>query len=261
MYVTVLAGISFSYVFVRLDAMGYDAAPTLFDRGTAKVTEFLPKVSLFSFQRPTSAVATHDWRCVRGELMKVLVGGASSAHHEYALMLAITDGPGAERVIRRFRVGMSSLTPDGVAALWEYLRRYMQYEGPALTEKGVLRAYEEPRLPLWRMWFRLQAFLGPDVDMYDFNSNNFSRIFSVFFALLMPLLFPFTAIFGFGGWLANKLRTTMEWPEQIIAGAGRGSGPRQSKDSFARHANINGNALGQLAGSIVQVVGDFKGNA
>lgn len=220
MYATFLIGLAFSYIFIRLDGTGYDAAPTLLNRSNATVTEFLPKISLLSFRRPTFTVATHDWRCVRGELMKVLVGGASNAHHEYALMLAVTDKPGSERVIRRFRVGMSSLSPDGVAALWEYLRRYMQYEGPALTEKGTLRAYEEPKLPLWRMWFRLQAFLGPDVNLYNFSGSGLAKVVSFFFAFLAPLVFPFTAILGFGGWVANQLRTPMEWPEKIIAEVG-----------------------------------------
>lgn len=227
MYATVLIGVSFSYIFIRLDATGYDASPTLFNRGNATVIEFIPKISLFSFRRPTFTVATHDWHCVRGELMKVFVGGASNAHHEYALMLAVTDRPGSDRVIRRFRVGLSSLTPDAAAALWEYLRRYMQYEGPALSEKGTLRAYEEPKLPLWRMWFRLQAFLGPDVNLYNFKASGFAFAFSTFFALLMPFTFPFAAILGFGGWLANQLRASMEWPDQIIADAG---GPALSEE-------------------------------
>ena len=215
-----LLGFLTAYFFIRVDGTGYDVAPVLFNRGKLTVSEFLPKVSLFSFQRSTFTVATHDWACVRGEIMKTLVGGASNAHHEYALMISVTDRPGATRVVRRFRVGMSYLTPDGPASLWEYLRRYMQYEGPPLTEKGMLRGYEERKLPLWRMWFRLQPFLGPDVSWYDFKGDGFMKVFSLVFALLMPFVFPITALFGFGGWLANQLKTPMEWPQQIIVDAG-----------------------------------------
>lgn len=205
--------------FIRVDAMGYEVIPTLFNRGNRTISQFLPEGKFFSLKRADFSIATSSWECVRGEMIKVFVGAPSAMHYDYVLMLAITDTPGSNRVVRRFRVGMNQGSPGDVAALWEYLRRYMQNEAPALAPGEKPRAYETPRLPLWRMWFRMQAFLGPDTDLYSWKSG-LGIVASSVGAFLAIGSFPFLLFMGFGAWLSNMLKVPMEWPAQIVADAG-----------------------------------------
>ena len=140
---TFLAAVCAGVTSLRIGLFSYRDEPILFNRKTRKIHVFARKVRMSRpWLRWPLSIRTYDWECVVGEIYGGfrLLGG-SLPTTRYRLVLTVHDAPTGHgkkpNVIDRIIVGAEEQGMDSCACRWEFIRSYMEENGPPL------RPYDE----------------------------------------------------------------------------------------------------------------------
>lgn len=230
-----LGGVIPSVLFFRTDFVGYRYEPILFDRATRQVHVFTSQKvwwKLWSWGRQPFKVDSYPWDCIRGEVVKVVsASGMGTARLMYALVFNVTEEPGSDVVVARFGTGVPSVYDGGgeQVALWEHVRRFMQDNGPHLSEGDSL--YQESGHDLWPSLWWWQPLLGPGSREFWITPM---WLLTIPFGLLMMFLLPFTFIGGVVRWLAWQCKAKPRWPARVLDAVGADAAAHRSTKSSGR---------------------------
>ena len=125
--------------------------PLVFNRKTRKVYTFAPQVPELTpswatlrahFKPWPMQIVEYDWDCLEAEYFEstVLIGNVVKTNR--VLQLYARESPGSNTVVGGFVLGSPLMVGREVAMdVWEYIRRYMQENGPVLCQS------DQPALP------------------------------------------------------------------------------------------------------------------
>lgn len=212
-----------NFLFIQVDWVGYRYEPILFDRGSSKVHIFrsagLPwwQLGWNLFGRPRSEVQSFDWACVDAEVVTFTIFTGQVPRRESALVLSIKESPDGDVEIQRVGVGPSFAYGDVASPIqrWEYVRRFMQGEGPAWAP-GEVR-YKDFGVTFWESLTLMQPLIGPGSSKYWAKGP----LMWIGGAVCL-IAFPLSAYIGLNRYLSFRLKRAPKWPDDIRASIGVG---------------------------------------
>lgn len=209
--------------FIQAEFVGFRYQPVLVNRGLGQVHVFvghmLPWWQWFwkLWGRGGWEVQTYDWRCIRAEVIQFTILAGQVPRRESALVFAVTDAPGSNKVIQRFGVGPTSAYGDidSLVRRWEHIRRFMQGEGPVWVEGDA--KFQDFAVSFWDAATFLQPLFN---QMFKDNRENPRHwwIWPLGVAALVGL--PLTASIGLVRWLSYKLNAEPVWPKDVLESLG-----------------------------------------
>jgi hypothetical protein len=216
--------LSFFAFAMRFELFSIQNQSVIFDKKNRKVYRvFRDTPSIVSYCKnaykaafspwPITATSS-DWDCLDFiQLRKtVMMGGVPSTMHGLGVM--VRESKDSHTFIDSFTVGNAiAMGENGPPALFEYIRRYMEENGPALPAGDKIA---QPRPNSW--WQSLGAVspIGPNWRAWWGESP----ILFCIIVLSYPLTFPFILPWSIFNWLANKTAITLEWPDDVKASWG-----------------------------------------
>jgi len=210
-------------IFVQEDWTGYRYEPVLFDAPARRVHIFkslgMPwwQLGWNLFGRPRSEVQSFDWACVDAEVVTFTIFTGQVPRRESALVLSIKESPGGSVEIQRVGVGPSFAYGDVTSPVqrWEYVRRFMQGEGPAWAP-GEVR-YKDFGVTFWESLTLMQPLIGPGSSKYWAKGP----LMWIGGAVCL-IAFPLSAYIGLNRYLSFRLKRAPKWPDDIRASIGAG---------------------------------------
>ena len=165
---------SFSVLFRVLLLMPSDF-PVIFNKSTREVWVAVPKMPSFVriFELSPVAFERHSWSSLKPRTYRILevTPGASSARWTYILTLVFGQEDDPRKVACETNIGFKGWGDDfELLQLWEHIRRYMNDEGPALSQGEEFKTFSTGRLPkfpdeamaaLGRKLSESEAWAGP----------------------------------------------------------------------------------------------------
>ena len=219
--------------FIQYDFVGFRYQPVLVNRGLGQVHVFvghmLPWWQWFwkLWGRSGWEVQTYDWRCIRAEVIQFTIFSGQVPRRESALVFAVTDAPGSNKVIQRFGVGPTSAYGDIDSMLrrWEHIRRFMQGEGPVWVAGDA--KFQDFAVSFWDAATFLQPLFNPMFKDLREQARHW-WIWPLGVAALIGL--PLTVPIGLVRWLSYKLNAEPVWPKDVLQSLG---GPELSDEQLA----------------------------
>jgi hypothetical protein len=210
--------------FVQIDFVGFRYQPVLVNRGLGQVHVFvgqmLPWWQWFwkLWGRSGWEVQTYDWRCIRAEVIQFTIFAGQVPRRESALVFAVTDAPGSNKVIQRFGVGPTSAYGDidSLVRRWEHIRRFMQGEGPVWVAGDA--KFEDFAVSFWDAATFMQPLFNPMFKDLRDSPRHWWWIWPLGVAALIGL--PLTAPLGIVRWLSYKLNAEPVWPKDVLQSLG-----------------------------------------
>jgi hypothetical protein len=210
--------------FTQAEFVGFRYQPVLVNRGLGQVHVFvgqmLPWWQWFwkLWGRSGWEVQTYDWRCIRAEVIQFTIFAGQVPRRESALVFAVTDAPGSNKVIQRFGVGPTSAYGDIDSMLrrWEHIRRFMQGEGPVWVAGDV--KFQDFAVSFWDAATFLQPLFNPMFKDLRENPHHWWWIWPLGVAALIGL--PLTVPMGLVRWLSYKLNAEPVWPKDVLQSLG-----------------------------------------
>lgn len=204
--------------FFRSDLFAYRDEPLLFDRQNRKVHVFRHERR---WRKPFSAwparVTTYAWDNVTGEVHGgVQPIGASTVAVRYRLFGVVKDGEGRQSADKeeRFIIGPEESSVSDCVARWEHIRRYMEENGPAVSEQDDLK-YDR------RFSHRQALAIGLWVLHEGFYDNFAQRpTWPVLGTVLQILLLPLCLLIALASWLARASSRDPRWPREVLESLG-----------------------------------------
>ena len=208
---------------IQIDFVGFRYQPVLVNRGLGKVHVFvshmLPWWQWFwkLWGRSGWEVQTYDWRCIRAEVIQFTIFSGQVPRRESALVFAVTDAPGSNKVIQRFGVGPTSAYGDIDSMLrrWEHIRRFMQGEGPVWVAGDA--KFQDFAVSFWDAATFLQPLFNPMFKDLREQARHW-WIWPLGVAALIGL--PLTVPIGLVRWLSYKLNAEPVWPREVLQSLG-----------------------------------------
>ncbi len=170
-----LFGLStFSVLFRGMVLMPSDF-PVIFNRKTRDVWVAIPKMPSFIriFEVHPVKFERHSWASLRPRTYRIfeVTPGASSARWTYILTLVFGQEGDPRKVACEMNIGFKGWGDDfELLQLWEHIRRYMNDEGPVLSQGEEFKTFSTGRLPkfpdeamaaLGRKLSESEAWAGP----------------------------------------------------------------------------------------------------
>jgi hypothetical protein len=210
--------------FIQYDFVGFRYQPVLVNRGLGQVHVFvghmLPWWQWFwkLWGRSGWEVQTYDWRCIRAEVIQFTIFSGQVPRRESALVFAVTDAPGSNKVIQRFGVGPTSAYGDidSLVRRWEHIRRFMQGEGPVWVAGDA--KFEDFAVSFWDAATFMQPLFNPMFKDLRDSTRHWWWIWPLGVAALIGL--PLTAPLGIVRWLSYKLNAEPVWPKDVLQSLG-----------------------------------------
>jgi hypothetical protein len=233
--VVVLVPLAFLLLaFIQYDFVGFRYQPVLVNRGLGQVHVFvghmLPWWQWFwkLWGRSGWEVQTYDWRCIRAEVIQFTIFSGQVPRRESALVFAVTDAPGSNKVIQRFGVGPTSAYGDidSLVRRWEHIRRFMQGEGPVWVAGDA--KFQDFSVTFWDAATFMQPLFNPMFKDLRESPHHWWWIWPLGVAALIGL--PLTAPLGIVRWLSYKLNAEPVWPKDVLQSLG---GPELSDEQLA----------------------------
>ncbi|MDB5799960.1 MAG: hypothetical protein JWL63_899 [Rhodocyclales bacterium] len=221
----------------RIDLFGPKEVPLVFNRKTRKVYKFIEnmpardlgsparmfKYWLTAFQPWPMTLIEYDWDCLEAEYFEqtTLMGNVVKTFH--ILQFYVKESPNSNTVIGSFTIASPlTLSREIAMDLWEFIRRYMEENGPVMYP-GDKPAPAHPQ-NLWQaantVWVGWPLVVGAAIwaanraaeapDWYSLDGPTF---------VTALLSWPFTLAIIFN-WLAHKWGKNITLPSEIMVEAG-----------------------------------------
>jgi hypothetical protein len=218
----VVAAWALRYVksLIQFDLFGTEDEPIIFDRKHRKVYRlFLAEEQGWRAKLKSPVrlrAAEYDWNLCSAEHRAQYSASANNVQREHQLVLVVRDHPKdkkhqqAGRVIDELYIGPGALHGTATTPLlWEYIRRFMEENGPGLPEGEKLQLFERPT-SLWQSMGVVGPF-GPRLAWW-WRTNSWIVVLSV---LGFPVTFPFLMLWAVCNRISHlTMRKTM-WPEEL----------------------------------------------
>ncbi len=170
-----ISGVSIFSVLLRVLVFMPSDFPVLLDRTSKDVWVVVPKMPSFVriFELSPVAFERHSWSSLKPRTYRILevTPGASSARWTYILTLVFGQEDDLRKVACETNIGFKGWGDDfELLQLWEHIRRYMNDEGPALSQGEEFKTFSTDRLPkfpdeamaaLGRKLSESEAWAGP----------------------------------------------------------------------------------------------------
>lgn len=203
---------------IRTEFFGLEDEPLIFDRKHRKVYSIFreSRPGLAGMFQPWPLVATeYDWDLIDVEHHARLATTGSTVYRNHSLLFWVKRSASDATTVDGFSLGSSLImgSDEGVNAMWEHIRRFMEEGGshlPGLEKVSV----PEPGRPLWKRLLDITPFSRAYWRLW----RNFP--FMLFLHALAPLTLPMLLTMKIFGWLAIQSKQKLEWPQEILDAVG-----------------------------------------
>jgi hypothetical protein len=206
-----------------MDLCAPDSCPIILDRKNQQVYRLYippateeprnPKRRLTLKPLYLHAFAYH-WSWITAEHRMATVSNTNSVSRYHELRFVVRDpakgddGP----ILDSFQVGNGFVLNETMTPrFWEYLRRYMENNGPSLPEGESFSTVLGPKPSFWKIMGVISPYSPAFFDWW-----RDSKIVTTIFLIGLPiLLIPFTA-WAILNWICTKTTRRTIWPQELL---------------------------------------------